>query len=126
MNRPFWSRGVKLISWEYPEPVVNSFVFSHIALLSGEAVLPMTLIGAVALLDVIVGLLVMPITALVKLIDIEGSSEAWNHQMTYLVPALSLLGVAVSVALRRKGFKRAALILSWIGLIVFALLYISY
>ena len=47
-------QGVKLIGWEYPAPIENTFVFSHMSILSGEVVIPMVAISLVALLLIIV------------------------------------------------------------------------
>ena len=47
-------QGVTLVSWIYPLPVENSLVFSHIAVLSSQMVLPMTLIGVLALLAMMI------------------------------------------------------------------------
>ena len=48
------AQGVKLISFEYPTPIKNSFVFSHISILSGEVVLPALLISLLALIATII------------------------------------------------------------------------
>ena len=44
------AQGVKLISFEYPTPIENSFVFSHISYFSGAVVLPALLIALLALI----------------------------------------------------------------------------
>jgi 4-amino-4-deoxy-L-arabinose transferase-like glycosyltransferase len=40
--------------------------------------------------------------------DIVGASAALPHQLGYVVPALTVLGVALSIALRRKGYTPAS------------------
>ena len=42
------AQNVKLISWEYPEAIENTFVFSHISIMSGEVVLPLLAISILA------------------------------------------------------------------------------
>ena len=138
--------GAKLISWEYPEPIENTFVFSHIAHLNGTAVVPFAVIAAVALLAVLVfvkketavskqridkiSVILNFVIALVfvpfatiggAFSDINGSSAGLAHQMLYLTPAVTLLGLAVSVTLRRKGFGKGGFIAQFAGLAMFAL-----
>ena len=48
------AQGVKLISFEYPTPIENSFVFSHISHFSGAVVLPTLLISLLALIATII------------------------------------------------------------------------
>ena len=48
------AQGVKLISFEYPTPIENSFVFSHISYFSGKVVLPILLIALLALVAIII------------------------------------------------------------------------
>ena len=45
---------VKLVSFEYPTPIENSFVFSHISYFSGAVVLPTLLIALLALIATII------------------------------------------------------------------------
>ena len=138
--------GAKIISWEYPEPIENSFEFSHIAHMSGEVVFPFALIALLALLVVIifvrrdktlpksatniisivlnfaVALVFVPFVSIYGIfIDINGSDATLSHQMGYLVPAVTLLGLAASVALRRRGFVKTGLFIQFVGPVFFAL-----
>ena len=140
------AQGVKLISFEYPTPIENSFVFSHISYLSGAVVLPALLIALLALiviiifvrkekelkykaidivsivLNFIIGIMYMGfVTILALLIDIEGGGPELYYQIMYFIPALSVLCIAASVALRRKGHSVKSLIAGLIGPAVFAL-----
>lgn len=140
------AQGVKLISFEYPTPIENSFVFSHISYLSGAVVLPALLIALLALiviiifvrkekelkykaidivsivLNFIIGIMYMGfVTILALLIDIEGGGPELYYQIMYFIPALSVLCIAASVALRRKGHSVKSLIAGFIGPAVFAL-----
>ena len=140
------AQGVKLISFEYPTPIENSFVFSHISYLSGAVVLPALLIALLALiviiifvrkekelkykaidivsivLNFIIGIMYMGfVTILALLIDIEGGGPELYYQIMYFIPALSVLCIAASVALCRKGHSVKSLIAGLIGPAVFAL-----
>ena len=139
------AQGVKLISFEYPEPIENSFVFSHISYFSGEIVLPTLLIAVLALiasiifvkkekelkykaidivsivLNCVIGFTLIPfVTIAALLIDIEGGSPEFYYQVLYFIPAFSVLCTTASVALRRKGYGVKALIAELIGPAVFA------
>ena len=139
------AQGVKLISFEYPTPIENSFVFSHLAYFTSANV-PMTLLIAIlALLAVIIfvrkekglrykaahivsivfnwiiGTVYMGfVTILARLIDITGGGPDIFYQITYFIPAVSVLCLAASVALRRKGYGKSSLITEFIGPIIFA------
>jgi hypothetical protein len=140
------AHGFKLISYEYPTPIENSFVFSHLSYFSGEIVLPLLLICLVALIvtviavkkekdlrynavDVIsiilnfaVSILLVPFTALVgMLIDIEGGGPELYHQLAYFISPISMLSVVCSIALRRKGNRISSLIATLVGPVAFAL-----
>lgn len=140
------AHGVKMISFEYPEPIKNTFSFSHISYCSGAVVLPSLLIALLALvaimifvrkekelkyntidiisivLNFIIGVVYMPIvTILSALIDIEGGGPDLYYQIMYFVPAVSALGIAASVALRRKDYGKSSLIAQFIGPIIFVL-----
>ena len=139
------AQGVKLINFEYPTPIENSFVFSHISYFSGAVVLPTLFIALLALiatiifvkkdkelqyksvdivsivLNFIIGTLYLAfVTILAIFIDIEGGSPELFHQVMYFIPAFSVLCIVASVALRRKGYGVKSLIAELIGPAVFA------
>ena len=140
------AQGVKLISFEYPTPIENDFVFSHLSYFSGANVPLTLLIALLALLAIIifvrkekelkykaidiisivfnwiVGTVYMGfVTILALLIDIEGGGPDLFYQVTYFIPAVSLLCLAASVALRRKGYGKSSLIAGFIGPVIFVL-----
>lgn len=140
------ARGVKLIDWEYPTPIQNSFVFSHIALLCNDVVLPSLGIAALTwlamiifvkkekdggnkvlnVISLILSLLIVAIfvpfvTFCTIFIDAVGSNEDIISQTMYFVPALTLLGMAASAALRRKCYSLAALFVPLAGPAVFGI-----
>ena len=139
------AQGVKLISFEYPTPIENAFVFSHLSYFSGAVVLPTLLIALLALLATIIfvrkekelqykaidivsivfnfiisSAYLAFVTILALLIDIEGGGPDLYYQIMYFIPALSVLCIAASVALRRKGHSVKSLITQLIGPAVFA------
>lgn len=140
------AQGVKLISFEYPTPIENSFVFSHISHFSGAVVLPTLLISLLALvatiifvrkekelkykaidvfsvvLNFVISFTFVPfVTVAAALSDINGGGPELSRQIFYFVPAFSVLCIAASVALRRKGNGIKSLVAELIGPSAFAL-----
>ena len=140
------AHGVKLISYEYPTPIENSFVFSHISYCSGEVVLPtliITLLALVAIiifvrkekelqykamdkisiiLNFVVGFTLVPFVTIVAMfIDINGGGPELFRQILYFMPSILVMCIAASVALRRKGYGLKSLIVGLLGPIVFVL-----
>ena len=142
-------QGLEIISWDYPEPIENKFVFSHISLLSGDIVLPLVLISLIAfvlciifvkrdkeitpkpidmisfILNFVVGIVLLPfITICSALADINGGGTELIYQITYCIPAVCMLGLALSVSLRRKGFSKGSVVAQFIGPLIFVLILI--
>ena len=138
--------GAKIISWEYPQPIENSFAFSHIAHMSGEVVFPFLLIAALALLAImifvrrdkamprkgldkisivfnfLIAFIMVPFVSVYGIfIDINGSEAAFSHQLGYLLPAVTVLGLAASIGLRRNGNSKGSFFAQFAGVVVFAL-----
>ena len=134
------AQGVKLIGFEYPEPIENTFVFSHIAYLNGAVVIPVLLIALLALVAILIfvrkekelkykaidmisivlnfivdSVYLGFVTILALLIDIEGGGPELYYQLLYFIPAFSALCIAASVALRRKCYGVKSLIAQLIG-----------
>jgi hypothetical protein len=129
------AQGVKLISFEYPIPIEQTFVFSHISYFSGVIVLPTLFIALLTLLatiifvrkekelkyeaidvvsialNFIIGFTLVPFVTIVgMLIDINGGGPELYRQVSYFIPWFSVLCIALSVALRRKGYGVASVI----------------
>lgn len=138
------AQGVKLISFEYPAPIQNTLVFSHISYFSGAVVTPTVFIALLAIIAVIafvkkenelqyqgvdkvstilnfiVGFVVLPFATLAaSLIDINGGHPEFYYQIFYFIPAFIALCVAASVILRRKGYGKPALYTCLAGPAVF-------
>lgn len=140
-------QGIRLMDWEYPQPIENSFRFSHITHMSGDVVIPFALIALVALIavilfvkkdssyikrkidiasvifNVIILFTALPVSTLYGIFsDIAGSSPELYHQLGYIMPALIVLSVAASVALRRKNFHKAGFAVQFVGTGAYVLL----
>ena len=140
------AHGVKLISFEYPTPIENSLVFSHLSYFTGTVVLltfPIALLALLAtvifvrkekelkykavdiisiILNFVIGTTYLGfVTILALLIDMEGGGPELYYQIMYFIPAVSTLCLTASIALRRKGYGKSSLITQLIGPIIFAL-----
>lgn len=145
-------QGVKLISFEYPEPIENSMAFSHIIIPESEVVVPAIIIAFLAMLatiifvkkdndyisipintitvvfNFVIGFIVFPFfTTFAGLLEAMGDVGDIMNLVIYLLPALTILGITASIALRRKLYGKSALIVQFISPAVFVvILFICY
>ena len=136
--------GLSIVSWEYPGPIENAFSFDGFSL-SSEATIYTAIIAIVALLacmilikkekeivyrkmdkvsvvlNFLIVLVAFPFIFLVSgLSEIVADTSVWQ-QILYLTPALTVLGIAASVVLRRCGYGKTGLLIQFMGPILFAL-----
>ena len=129
---------VEIISWEYPEPIENSFKFVGFSRLYATSMLTMLLVGILTIIacavfvkkdyDVIykaldkystianfvVGLVVIPfITLVIFLLPLTMEAESFICQIYLCIPALTAFSIAASIALRRKGFTKSGLLVQF-------------
>jgi hypothetical protein len=141
--------GVKLISFEYPEPIKNSLRFSHIAMPEDEVVLPSIIIAFLAMIatlifvkkdndyvrkpiniitivfNFIIGFIVFPFfTIFAGLLSALGDIGNIMNLITYLLPALTILCITASIGLRRKLYGKSALAVQFISPAVFVIIMI--
>ena len=130
--------GFSLVSWEYPEPIENSFSFGGISL-SSEATMYTAAISILALLacmfltrrdrDLVYGkveklsivvnfllaFVVFPFVLLLAMLSEIVAEVTFGQQMMYLSPALTVLLVAVSTVMRRCGSGKNSLLVQLLG-----------
>ena len=141
-------QGARILSWEYPEPLQNRFVFSHITHISGDDVMPLAAIAALALLvtlifvkkdpdlpkrrldifsvifNFVIALTAVPFFTILGIFsDLNGSTGELLHQLFYRLSAVTILALAVSVALRRKGCHKAGFFIQFLGPACYAILF---
>ena len=141
--------GVKLISFEYPEPIKNSLTFSHFVFPESEVIFPSIIIAFLAWLatlifvkkdkeyirkpiniitivfNFIIGLVVLPFfTIFAGLLSALGDIGDFMNLVLYLLPALTILSITASIGLRRKLYAKSALIIQFIAPSVFAVILI--
>ena len=142
------SIGFKIIDFTYAEPIENSFSFSgisyeadnvliFIAILSGFFLLCLvfirkekekqysTLDKAGIFLNFLVGIFAVPFISVVCILfGIAESNVELINQITYNIPSIAILCLALSVVLRRKGFSRSGFFIQFGGILTFVLMII--
>ena len=137
--------GIVILGWEYPYPMENSFSFGGISL-SSEAVMLTSAIAVAALLacvgmirkerksaygginkiSIILNFLVIfigfPFILIASALSEIVADATALQQLFYLTPALTVVGVGASVALRRMGRKYMSFCIQFAGPLVFGLI----
>ena len=141
--------GVKLISFEYPEPIKNSLRFSHIVMPEDGVTLPSIIIAFLAMIatlifvkkdtdylrkpiniitivfNFIIGFIVFPFfTTFAGLLNALGDVGDVMNLIIYLLPALTILCITASIGLRRKLYGKSALAVQFISPAVFVIIII--
>ncbi len=134
----------EILSWEYPEPIENTFVFGGFSLLHVDSMNAMLVVGLLTLLaclifvkkdktvspkaldrvsvvfSYIIGFGAIPfITLATALMQITMSGDEFVYQLFLCVPAVTALTVAAAISLRRKGFTKSGFILQFVGPMLF-------
>ena len=137
--------GFSIVNWEYPKPIENAFSFGGISL-SSEATIYTAVIAVLALLacmilikkdkemkygnldkvsvvlNFLIAIVAFPFILMLSLLsEIVADTSIWQ-QFLYVTPALTVLGIGASVALRRLGCKRTGFGIQFAGPVIFALL----
>ncbi len=135
--------GLSIVSWEYPEPIENAFSFGGISL-SSEATIYTAAFAIAALLacmilikkdkeiiyskmdkvsivlNFMIAIVAFPFIFMLSVLsEIVADMSVWQ-QILYFTPALTVLGIAASVALRRCGHGKHSLFVQFMGPILFA------
>ena len=134
----------EIISWEYPEPIENTFVFSGFSILHAGSMFAMLLVGLLVMiaciifvkrdrtvpykvldklsvvLNCVVCFAAIPfITFTTGLLQIIMSGDEIMYQMYLCIPALTAFTVAASIALRRNGFTKSGFFVQLVGPVLF-------
>jgi hypothetical protein len=134
----------EIISWEYPEPIENTFVFSGFSILHTGSMVAMLVVGLLMIvaclafvrrdktvpykaldkvsivLNIAVVFVAIPVIAIVtSLFQITLSGDDLVYQYFLCTPALTAFGVAASVALRRMGFTKSGFFVQFVGPVLF-------
>lgn len=146
--RELEAMGLKILSWEYPQPIENKLQWGGISL-SSEAVVLTTALAVLALLACLIlvkkdpelpgsrlavlsavlnfpmAFLVLPFLCFVSALSEILGDTSLAQQLIYLCPWLTGLGLAGSVALRRCGLPRWSLAAQFAGPGLFALAFLG-
>ena len=137
--------GFYIVSWEYPAPIDNTFSFSGISL-SSEGVMYTAAIAVAALLacvifirrdktleygvldkvsvvlNFLIVIFVFPFILISSALTEIVADASAMQQLLYLAPALTAIGIAASVTLRRMRCKQISFWVQFAGPIVFSLI----
>lgn len=136
----------ELLSWEVPQPIENSFVFSGFSHLYTGSMLAMLAVSLLVIvtcmifvkrdktvpyklldrlsiaLNCVVCFVALPfITFTTTLLQITMNGDDLMYQIFLCIPALTAFAVAASVSLRRKGFTKSGFFIQFIGPVLFFL-----
>ena len=136
--------GFTIDSFDYPEPIENRFRWGGISL-SSQATMFTAALSVAALvaclilirreqgltygildklsigLNFLLAIFAFPFILITSVLsEILSDATAWQ-QILYLAPAITVLGIAASVILRRMGYKVLSFVIQFLGPVVFAL-----
>ena len=136
--------GFTIDGYDYPEPIENRFRWGGISL-SSQATMFTAALSAAALvaclilirrepgvtygildklsigLNFLVAIIAFPFILITSVLsEILSDATAWQ-QLLYLAPAITVLGIAASVVLRRMGHKVVSFVIQFLGPVIFAL-----
>ena len=134
----------EIISWEYPEPIENSFEFVGFSRLYAVSMLVMILVGFLTIIacvifvkknadvsyksldklslvaNVFIGIVAIPfITVVIFFLPLVMDSSSLMHQIYLCIPALTAFTIAASIALRRKGFTKFGFFVQFVFPVLF-------
>lgn len=146
-NEILTSIDFKIVDCTYPEPIENSFSFSGIKYGADNVIIFTAILFVFFLLclifvrkdkkyqyskldklgivlNFIVGIVAVPfITVACMLFGIVESSVELINQITYNIPPMALLCLALSVALRRRGYSKTGFFIQFAGILMFVLVF---
>ena len=134
----------EIIDWDYPEPIQNSFEFAGFSILHSTSMIVMLLIGALTLLacvifvrrdqdvnyqvldrlsivfNFVIAFAAIPfVTVVVGMFPLVMDTADLIYQVYLCIPAMTAFAIAASVALRRKGFRKSALVVQLVCPVLF-------
>ncbi len=140
--------GFRFVDFSYGEPIENSFRFSGVSYEADNItffVVLMWLFMIVCLIFVrkdkeyqysyldksgiivnfIVGVVAIPFIQIIcTLHGLVGSGYEWFDEMIYNIPPIAILGLTLSIVLRRKEYRKTGFFIQFIGPVLFALVLI--
>ena len=134
----------EIISWNYPEPIENSFVFVGFSILHVGSMLVMLAVGMLTIVACLVlvkkdkavpaksldmlsvlanfanCIVAIPfLTICIAFFQLTMSTDDILYQIFLCIPALIAFTVAASIALRRRGFTKTGFFVQFAGLVIF-------
>lgn len=136
----------QIISWEYPEPLENHYVFKGFSMLYDGSMIAMAVVGLLVVLacaifvkrdpavsyklldrlsilaNFVICLLGIPFMTITgAMLQITMDTDHILYQIYMCYPVLTAFLIAAAIVLRRKGFTKAGFILPFVGPVLFFL-----
>jgi hypothetical protein len=130
----------EIISWEYPEPIENSFVFAGLTEINSNSTVAMFVVGVLAIVACMIfvkkdeevvykpldrfgillnfadGLFVLPFLTIVAImIQAFPTGPDWIYRAYLCGPVIIAFSLAASISLRRKGFSKTGFFIQLLG-----------
>jgi hypothetical protein len=134
----------EIISWEFPEPIENSFEFAGFSRLYSVSMLVMLLVGVLTIIacvifvkknddvsyklfdklsiiaNFVIGIVAISfITVVIFFFPLVIDSSSLMYQIYLCIPALTAFTIAASVTLRRKGFTKSGFFVQFVFPVLF-------
>lgn len=141
--------GFRFVDYSYAQPIENSFSFSGVEYEADNIIFFVALMlvfllvciifvrkdkeykysyldKSCIILNFIVGIIAVPFISLIcTMFGLTGSGYEWIDQCIYNIPSFTILCLALSVMLRRKGYSKQGFFVQFGGILAFVLMLLT-
>lgn len=141
--------GFRFVDYSYAQPIENSFSFSGVEYEADNIIFFVALMlifllvciifvrkdkeykysyldKSCIIVNFIVGIIAVPFISLVcTMFGLTGSGYEWIDQCIYNIPSFTILCLALSVMLRRKGYSKQGFFIQFSGILAFVLILLT-
>ena len=141
--------GFRFVDYSYAQPIENSFSFSGVEYEADNIIFFVALMlvfllvciifvrkdkeykysyldKSCIIVNFIVGIIAVPFISLIcTMFGLTGSGYEWIDQCIYNIPSFTILCLALSVMLRRKGYSKQGFFIQFSGILAFVLMLLT-
>ena len=141
--------GFRFVDYSYAQPIENSFSFSGVEYEADNIIFFVALMlvfllvciifvrkdkeykysyldKSCIIVNFIVGIIAVPFISLIcTMFGLTGSGYEWIDQCIYNIPSFTILCLALSVMLRRKGYSKQGFFIQFSGILAFVLILLT-
>ena len=141
--------GFRFVDYSYAQPIENSFSFSGVEYEADNIIFFVALMlvfllvciifvrkdkeykysyldKSCIIVNFIVGIIAVPFISLIcTMFGLVGSGYEWIDQCIYNIPSFTILCLALSVMLRRKGYSKQGFFIQFSGILAFVLILLT-